>query len=134
MKPTMERITNQSAESKSLDITDTNIEQLKQIFPEVFSEGKVDFEALKDALGGSINDTEESYQLSWNGKNKTRQITRTVSNGTLRPCKEESVNWESTENLFIAVGEATYRAWLRLKEILSFVGECVLSQIRLMKN
>ena len=101
MKPTMERITNQSAESKSLDITDANIEQLRQIFPEVFSEGKVDFEALKDALGGSINDTEESYQLSWNGKNKTRQITRTVSNGTLRPCKEESVNWESTENLFI---------------------------------
>lgn len=97
----MERITNQSSESKSLDITDTNIEQLRQIFPEVFSEGKVDFEALKDALGESVDSSEESYQFSWNGKNKAKQIARTPSTGTLRPCKEESVNWESTENLFI---------------------------------
>lgn len=97
----MERITNQSSESKSLDITDANIEQLRQIFPEVFSEGKVDFEALKDALGESIDNSEESYQFSWNGKNKARQIARTPSTGTLRPCKEDSINWDCTENLFI---------------------------------
>lgn len=101
MKPTMEQISNQSAESKSLDITDTNIEQLKQIFPEVFSEGKVDFDALKAALGEAVDDSDERYNFTWNGKNRARQIAQTPSAGTLRPCKDESVNWDSTENLFI---------------------------------
>ncbi|MGB2741277.1 MAG: site-specific DNA-methyltransferase [Cognaticolwellia sp.] len=101
MKPTMEQISNQSAESKSLDITDDNIEQLKQIFPDVFSEGKVDFDALKSALGEAVDDSDERYNFTWNGKNRARQIAQTQSTGTLRPCKEESVNWDSTENLFI---------------------------------
>lgn len=47
---------------------------------------------------------------------------------------ETSVPFDRTENLFVAVGESTYTAWLRLKEILAFVGECVISQIRLIKN
>lgn len=101
MKPTIEQISNQSAESKSLDITDDNIEQLKQIFPDVFSEGKVDFEALKAALGEVLDDSDERYNFTWNGKNRARQIAQTPSTGTLRPCKEDSVNWDSTENLFI---------------------------------
>lgn len=101
MKPTMEQISNQSAESKSLDITDANIEQLKQIFPDVFSEGKVDFDALKAALGEAVDDSDERYNFTWNGKNRARQIAQTPSTGTLRPCKEDSVNWDSTENLFI---------------------------------
>ena len=101
MKPTMEQISNQSAESKSLDITDANIEQLKQIFPDVFSEGKVDFDALKAVLGEAVDDSDERYNFTWNGKNRARQIAQTPSTGTLRPCKEDSVNWDSTENLFI---------------------------------
>lgn len=97
----MEKITAASAESKSLDITAQNIEQLKALFPDVFSEGKIDFDALKAVLGEAIDDSAERYNFTWNGKTKARQIAQTPSTGTLRPCKEESVNWDSTENLFI---------------------------------
>lgn len=97
----MEKITAASAESKSLDITAQNIEQLKALFPDVFSEGKIDFDALKAVLGEAIDDSAERYNFTWNGKNKARQIAQTPSTGTLRPCKKESVNWDSTENLFI---------------------------------
>ncbi|MFQ2738402.1 site-specific DNA-methyltransferase [Aeromonas caviae] len=97
----MEKITAASAESKSLDITAQNIEQLKALFPDVFSEGKIDFDALKAVLGEAIDDSAERYNFTWNGKNKARQIAQIPSTGTLRPCKEESVNWDSTKNLFI---------------------------------
>lgn len=97
----MEKITADSPESKSLDITTQNIEQLKALFPDVFSENKIDFEALKAVLGEAIDDSNERYNFTWNGKNKARQIAQTPSTGTLRPCKEESVNWDTTENLFI---------------------------------
>ncbi|HBC3440381.1 TPA: site-specific DNA-methyltransferase [Vibrio parahaemolyticus] len=97
----LEKITGSSPEAKSLDITTQNIEQLKQLFPEVFSEGKIDFEALRAVLGEEIDDSEERYNFTWNGKAKARQIAQTPSTGTLRPCKEESVNWDTTENLFI---------------------------------
>ncbi|KAE9627142.1 site-specific DNA-methyltransferase [Aeromonas veronii] len=97
----MEKITAASAESKSLDITAQNIEQLKALFPDVFSEGKIDFDALKAELGEAIDDSAERYNFTWNGKTKARQIAQTPSTGTLRPCKEESVNWDRTENLFI---------------------------------
>ncbi|MEZ9651806.1 site-specific DNA-methyltransferase [Vibrio lentus] len=97
----MDKITGNSPEAKSLDITQQNIEQLKQLFPDVFSENKIDFEALKAVLGENIDDSEERYNFTWNGKTKARQIAQTPSTGTLRPCKEESVNWDTTENLFI---------------------------------
>ena len=97
----MEKITGNSPEAKSLDITQQNIEQLKELFPDVFSENKIDFEALKAVLGESIDDSQERYNFTWNGKTKARQIAQTPSTGTLRPCKEESVNWDTTENLFI---------------------------------
>ncbi len=97
----MEKIMGTSPEAKSLDITTQNIEQLKQLFPDVFSEGKIDFDALKAVLGEEIDDSEERYNFTWNGKTKARQISQTPSTGTLRPCKEESVNWDTTENLFI---------------------------------
>jgi len=96
----IEKITNTDPESKSLDLEAQNIEQLKQLFPDVFSEGKVDFEALKAVLGDHVEDKEERYNFTWNGKNKARQIAQTPSTGTLRPCKEESVNWDTTKNLF----------------------------------
>lgn len=97
----MEKITGSSPEAKSLDITTQNIEQLKLLFPDIFSEGKIDFEALKAVLGEKIDDSEERYNFTWNGKTKARQIAQTPSTGTLRPCKEKSVNWDTTENLFI---------------------------------
>ncbi|MGP5417744.1 site-specific DNA-methyltransferase [Psychrobacter faecalis] len=97
----MEKITGDSLEAKSLDITQQNIEQLKQIFPDIFSENKIDFEALKAVLGEEVDDSEERYNFTWNGKNKARQLAQMPSTGTLRPSKEESINWDTTENLFI---------------------------------
>ena len=97
----IEKITGSSPEAKSLDIAQQNINHLKQLFPDVFREGKIDFEALKAILGEEVDDSEERYNFTWNGKNKARQIAQTPSTGTLRPCKEESVNWDITENLFI---------------------------------
>ncbi|MCA4005005.1 site-specific DNA-methyltransferase [Vibrio vulnificus] len=100
-KTMIEKISLDHPESKSADITEGNIQQLKQLFPDVFSEGKIDFEALKAVLGEAVDDSDERYNFTWNGKNQARQIAQTPSTGTLRPCKEESVNWDSTENLFI---------------------------------
>ncbi|WP_375321674.1 site-specific DNA-methyltransferase [Aliivibrio logei] len=100
-KTMIEKISLDHPESKSADITEGNIQQLKQLFPDVFSEGKIDFEALKTALGEAVDDRDERYNFTWNGKNQARQIAQTPSTGTLRPCKEDSVNWDSTENLFI---------------------------------
>jgi len=97
----IDKIKGNSPEAKSLDITQQNIEQLKQLFPDVFSENKIDFDALKAVLGEAVDDSDERYNFTWNGKTKARQIAQTPSTGTLRPCKEDSVNWDTTENLFI---------------------------------
>jgi adenine-specific DNA-methyltransferase len=87
--------------SQSMDIVAYNISKLKELFPEAFTEGKVDFDALKEVLGDYIDGREERYSFTWNGKSKARMLAQTPSTGTLRPCKEESVDWESTQNLFI---------------------------------
>ena len=97
----MERITGNNPEAKSLDITQQNIEQLKALFPDVFSEGKIDFEALKAVLGEEVDDSEERFNFTWNGKTEARKMAQKPSTGTLRPCIEESVNWDTSENLFI---------------------------------
>lgn len=75
--------------------------QLKQLFPDAFSEGKIDFDVLKQLLGSDVDDSEERYGLNWHGKRQARQIALSPSRGTLRPCQEESVNWDSTQNLMI---------------------------------
>ena len=89
------------AESKSADLIAQNLEQLKQIFPEVIKEGKVDFEALNDLLGNYGDTAEERFALNWAGKANARREAQKRSTGTLRPCPEESVDWDSTENLYI---------------------------------
>jgi len=88
-----------AGESKNL--TEHNIEQLKQLFPEVFAEGKIDFDALKAELGEHVETDDERYQFTWAGKAQAKRIATTPSLGTLRPAPDESVNWDSTENLYI---------------------------------
>jgi adenine-specific DNA-methyltransferase len=95
----MKELTEQ--DGKSLDIVNENLEALKAIFPESFTEDGVDFEVLRELLGGAVAEGEEKYGLTWHGKKKARQIALTPSIGTLRPCKEESVDWDTTQNLFI---------------------------------
>ena len=97
----MRKLTAEDAETKSPDIVAENIERLKEIFPEAFGEGKVDFEVLKQLLGGAIDERDEKYGLNWHGKRRARQLALTPSTGTLRPCPEESVDWDTTQNLMI---------------------------------
>ena len=85
----------------SLDLKEENLNRLKEIFPEVFQEGKIDFEKLRLLLGDNVEDKEERYEFTWNGKRDAIRIAQTPSTGTLRPDKESSKNWDDTENLYI---------------------------------
>jgi len=103
MKPedAMKKLTAADTETHSADIVADNIEQLKALFPEAFTEGKVDFEVLKQLLGGAVDEREEKYGLNWHGKRRARELALTPSTGTLRPCPEDSVDWDTTQNLMI---------------------------------
>ncbi|MGL4999362.1 MAG: site-specific DNA-methyltransferase [Cetobacterium sp.] len=85
----------------SMDIVGDNIEKLKSIFPEIFSENKIDFNALKAILGEQIDTENERYSFNWHGKSKARKIAQESSTGTLLPSKDESKNWNNTDNLYI---------------------------------
>src|SRR5699024_10258261 len=88
---------------ESLNIEDKNIEKLVELFPEVNTDGKIDFEKLKQILGEYVDDSEERYRFLWNGKGEALRLSQTPSMGTLRPAKEEgeSKNWDETDNLYI---------------------------------
>jgi len=86
---------------KTPDIGEENIKKLMTMFPEVVTEGKVDFEKLKQVLGEYVDDSNERYNFTWNGKGRALRLSQTPSLGTLRPCKEESKNWDTTQNLYI---------------------------------
>ena len=88
-------------DGKSKDLLKENIEQLKQLFPEVCCEDKIDFDKLKQVLGEYVNDDKERYNFTWNGKGRSLRLSQTPSLGTLRPCKEESKDWDLTQNLYI---------------------------------
>ena len=94
-----------------LDLTDKNIEQIAALFPNVLTETKdengnlknaVDFDLLKQALSKEIVEgDDERYRLDWPGKKSSLLKANTPINKTLRPCREESVNFDTTENLYI---------------------------------
>ena len=85
----------------TMNIEQANVEKLKEVFPEVFADGKVDFNKLQGLLGHYIADDKEKYSFSWKGKADSLRLAQKRSTGTLRPCKEESKNWDTTENLYI---------------------------------
>lgn len=97
----MKKILVNDPETRSADIVAENLEHLKALFPEAFTEGKVDFEVLKQLLDGDVDEREEKYGLNWHGKRRARQLALMPSTGTLRPCPEESVDWDTTQNLMI---------------------------------
>lgn len=88
-------------DGRSKDILEENIKQMKQLFPEVFTEEKVDIEKLSEVLGEYTEDEDERYNFSWNGKKDAIRISQTPTTGTLRPDKENSKNWDETENVYI---------------------------------
>ena len=90
-----------SLDGKTPDIAEENIQKLRQIFPDVFTEDKVDIEKLQQVLGNYVEDSNERYNFTWNGKGRALRLSQTPSLGTLRPCKEESKDWDTTQNLYI---------------------------------
>ncbi|OHB62769.1 MAG: hypothetical protein A2Y76_04205 [Planctomycetes bacterium RBG_13_60_9] len=88
-------------ERQSVDLVKENIARLKELFPEAVSEGKVDFGKLRATLGEIVDDKPERYSFTWAGKRDAIRLLQVPSRATLKPCPEESVNWETTKNLFI---------------------------------
>jgi len=85
----------------SADLTEGLLAQLRDAVPQIFSEGKVDFTKLQAALGDHIDGNPERYSLTWAGKREAFRNVQVPSVATLRPQPEESVNWDSSENLII---------------------------------
>ncbi|MBU3592027.1 site-specific DNA-methyltransferase [Polynucleobacter sp. 78F-HAINBA] len=92
---------NEADVAESLDVVQERTNQLKAIFPDVFSDGKVNFERLKAALGDGMARTNECYELSWAGKGDARREVQKRTTATLRPDTANSVNWDATQNLYI---------------------------------
>ncbi|MEG0960241.1 MAG: site-specific DNA-methyltransferase [Erysipelotrichaceae bacterium] len=88
-------------EGTSLDLTKFNIEKLKELFPNIVTEGKIDFDMLRTVLGDEVDNNREKYQFTWNGKSDAIKIAQMPSSATLRPSKEDSKDWETTGNLYI---------------------------------
>ena len=83
------------------DLTKDNIDKLKQLFPEIVTDGKIDFEKLQVILGKEIDEAPDRYNFTWQGKKETMQFAQQPSKGTLRPVKEKSKDWDTTGNLYI---------------------------------
>lgn len=88
-------------ESTSMNLEENNIEKLKELFPNCVTEGKINFDILRELLGDEVDNNREKYQFTWNGKAKAIKIAQSPSSATLRPCKEKSKDWDTTQNLYI---------------------------------
>jgi len=102
----MQKISPDAPEALSRNIIADNIAQLKALFPELIAEGapgvSVNIDVLKQLVGDqTLTDAEEKYGLNWHGKRAARQLALTPSRGTLRPCPQDSVDWDTTQNLMI---------------------------------
>ena len=95
---------------KTENITQGNIERIRQLFPNAVTEAKkngktelaIDFDVLKQELSESlIDEGKERYQMTWPGKRRSVVLANTSTTDTLRPCKEESVDFDNTQNLYI---------------------------------
>ncbi|MDD3201438.1 MAG: site-specific DNA-methyltransferase, partial [Bacteroidales bacterium] len=80
---------------------DDRIKTLQMLMPEVFDEGRIDWEKLKATLGEDINFANERYVLNWAGKSDAFRTLQQPSSATLSPCKAESVDFDNTQNIFI---------------------------------
>jgi adenine-specific DNA-methyltransferase len=103
---TMQKLTAADPETHSPDLVAENLAALQALFPELITEGAdgvaVNIDVLKALVGDkTVSDADEKYGLNWHGKRRARQLALTPSTGTLRPCPEDSVDWDTTQNLMI---------------------------------
>lgn len=85
----------------SMNLEQANMDKLKAAFPECFAEGKLDIDKLLSLCGEYIDNDFEKYKFEWKGKVESLRLAQKRSTGTLRPCPEDSVNWDTTQNLYI---------------------------------
>lgn len=85
----------------SMDLERANMDKLREVFPECFAEGKLDIDKLLSLCGEYISNDFEKYKFEWKGKAECLKLAQKRSAGTLRPCPEESVDWDTTQNLYI---------------------------------
>lgn len=95
---------------ESIDMTAQNIEKISALFPNCITEMKdtdgkpkkaINFDLLRQMLSGDVIEGDEAYEFTWVGKKAAIVEANKPIRKTLRPCKEESVNWDNTENLYI---------------------------------
>lgn len=86
---------------ESMNLLNENIEKLKALFPEIVTDGKIDFDMLKTLLGEEVDSSNEKYSFNWVGKRNCIKFAQTPSTGTLIPCKEKSVDFDNTQNIYI---------------------------------
>ncbi len=102
----IKKLTAKDAETKSADVIADNVARLKDLFPDLITEGKqgvsVNVDVLKALVGDKlVADSDEKYGMNWPGKRQARQLALAPSSGTLRPCQKESVDWKKTKNMMI---------------------------------
>ncbi|WP_061214440.1 site-specific DNA-methyltransferase [Syntrophomonas wolfei] len=88
-------------DGKTMDLVQQNIDELKKLFPEALTEGKIDFDQLRLLLGDEVDTGKEKYEFTWPGKSDCIRLSQQQSTGTLRPDKESSKDWGTTQNLYI---------------------------------
>ena len=114
--PDIPQITRDDEKAGSGDLARENIERLKTLFPQIVTDGKVDFDVLRQLLGDQVEDDEERYGLNWKGKRRARAFAMTPSLGTLRPAPEmpdfESATIQERSNQFSVIKGARARVIL----------------------
>ena len=83
------------------NVAEEQLARLKELFPEAFTEGKVDWDKLRATLGDLVDDGPERYTFTWAGKRDAIRLLQTPTRATLVPCREESVSFDQTRHLFI---------------------------------
>ncbi len=89
------------APSTSLDVREDLIKRLLSVVPEAETDGMIDWDKLKQELTGVIDESPERYNFTWNGKKQAMRLAQQPTTATLKPNKEKSKNWDTTENLYI---------------------------------
>ena len=92
---------NEKMDGLSMNLEQSNLDKLRSVFPECVSEGKLDIDKLLSLCGEYIDNDFEKYRFEWKGKAECLRLAQKRSSGTLRPCPAESVNWDTTQNLYI---------------------------------
>ncbi|MDE7054621.1 MAG: site-specific DNA-methyltransferase, partial [Oscillospiraceae bacterium] len=85
----------------TMDLESANKDKLRSVFPECFTEGRLDIDKLLSLCGKYITDDFEKYEFKWKGKSDCLRLAQKRNTATLRPVPGDSMNWDTTQNLYI---------------------------------